>query len=119
MMITTLNVVARYIGVCLLIMGVYSGLNIQVSWETQIVPSPRHKVRDLTVSTIFQRETDLAESGTHRLGQHVQLVVALVYTILLPAKPRAPVPIGRRSDLVFARNIYYCGFRHPTKSHHP
>ena len=46
MMITTLNVAARYIGVCLLIMGVYSGLNIQVSWETQIVPSPRHKVSD-------------------------------------------------------------------------
>lgn len=45
MLITTLNTGVRYTGVCFLIMGVFSGLNIQVSWETQLVPSPRHKVR--------------------------------------------------------------------------
>jgi hypothetical protein len=44
MLITTLNTGVRYTGVCFLIMGVFSGLNIQVSWETQIVSSPRHKV---------------------------------------------------------------------------
>ena len=44
MLITTLNTGVRYTGVCFLIMGVFSGLNIQVSWETQLVPSPRHKV---------------------------------------------------------------------------
>lgn len=44
MLITSLNVGVRYTGVCFLIMGVFSGLNIQVSWETQLVPSPRHKV---------------------------------------------------------------------------
>lgn len=43
MLITSLNVGVRYTGVCFLIMGVFSGLNIQVSWETQLVPSPRHK----------------------------------------------------------------------------
>jgi hypothetical protein len=43
MLITTMNVGVRYTGVCFLIMGVFSGLNIQVSWETQLVPSPRHK----------------------------------------------------------------------------
>jgi hypothetical protein len=43
MLITTLNVGVRYTGVCFLVMGVFSGLNIQVSWETQLVPSPRHK----------------------------------------------------------------------------
>lgn len=43
MLITTLNVGVRYTGVCFLIMGVFSGLNIQVSWSTQLVPSPRHK----------------------------------------------------------------------------
>ena len=26
-----------------LLQGVYSGLNIQVSWETSVIPSPRHK----------------------------------------------------------------------------
>jgi hypothetical protein len=44
MLITTMNVGVRYTGVCFLIMGVFSGLNIQVSWSTQLVPSPRHKV---------------------------------------------------------------------------
>jgi hypothetical protein len=48
MLITTLNTGVRYTGVCFLIMGVFSGLNIQVSWETQIVSSPRHKVSQLT-----------------------------------------------------------------------
>lgn len=43
MLITTLNTGVRYTGVCFLVMGVFSGLNIQVSWETQLVPSPRHK----------------------------------------------------------------------------
>lgn len=43
MLITTMNVGVRYTGVCFLIMGVFSGLNIQVSWSTQLVPSPRHK----------------------------------------------------------------------------
>ena len=43
MLITTENIGVRYTGVCFLIMGVFSGLNIQVSWETQLVPSPRHK----------------------------------------------------------------------------
>jgi hypothetical protein len=43
MLITTLNIGVRYTGVCFLIMGVFSGLNIQVSWSTQLVPGPRHK----------------------------------------------------------------------------
>ena len=43
MLITTEQVAVRYTGVCFLIMGVFSGLNLQVSWETQVVPSPRHK----------------------------------------------------------------------------
>jgi len=43
MLIATENVGVRYTGICLLIMGVYSGLNIQVSWETSVIPSPRHK----------------------------------------------------------------------------
>ncbi|WVR04911.1 hypothetical protein IAU60_001923 [Kwoniella sp. DSM 27419] len=43
MLISTMNVGVRYTGVCFLIMGVFSGLNIQVSWSTQLVPGPRHK----------------------------------------------------------------------------
>ncbi|KAG7527512.1 hypothetical protein FFLO_06858 [Filobasidium floriforme] len=43
MIIMTEVVGVRYTGVCLLIMGTASGLNLQVSWETSIIPSPRHK----------------------------------------------------------------------------
>ena len=43
MLISTLNVTARYIGLILLISGTYSGLNLQLSWETTLVPSPRSK----------------------------------------------------------------------------
>lgn len=43
MLITSLNIGVRYTGVCFLIMGVFSGLNIQISWMTQLVPGPRHK----------------------------------------------------------------------------
>jgi hypothetical protein len=42
-LIGTLNVGARYFGLILLISGTYSGLNLQLSWETTLVPSPRSK----------------------------------------------------------------------------
>ncbi|KAJ5569288.1 hypothetical protein N7450_011774 [Penicillium hetheringtonii] len=42
-LISTLNVGARYFGMILLISGTYSGLNLQLSWETTLVPSPRSK----------------------------------------------------------------------------
>jgi hypothetical protein len=40
-LISTLNVGARYFGIILLICGTYNGLNLQLSWETTIVPAPR------------------------------------------------------------------------------
>ncbi|KAL3961123.1 hypothetical protein ACCO45_006240 [Purpureocillium lilacinum] len=43
MMMGTLNVGARYFGLVLLISGTYSGLNLQLSWETTVVPAPRAK----------------------------------------------------------------------------
>jgi hypothetical protein len=43
MLIGTLNVAARYIGLVLLVSGTYSGLNLQLSWETTLVPAPRSK----------------------------------------------------------------------------
>lgn len=43
MLISTLNVGARYFGLILLISGTYSGLNLQLSWETTLVPAPRSK----------------------------------------------------------------------------
>ncbi|KAH6845864.1 MFS transporter [Chaetomium sp. MPI-CAGE-AT-0009] len=43
LLIGTLNVPARYFGLCLLIAGTYSGLNLQLSWETTVVPAPRAK----------------------------------------------------------------------------
>ncbi|KAL4991988.1 major facilitator superfamily domain-containing protein [Aspergillus falconensis] len=42
-LISTLNVGARYFGLVLLICGTYNGLNLQLSWETTVVPSPRAK----------------------------------------------------------------------------
>jgi hypothetical protein len=38
-LISTLNVGARYFGLVLLISGTYSGLNLQLSWETTLVPA--------------------------------------------------------------------------------
>ncbi|KAF2761118.1 MFS general substrate transporter [Pseudovirgaria hyperparasitica] len=43
LLIATLNVGARYFGLILLITGTYSGLNLQLSWETTVVPHPRKK----------------------------------------------------------------------------
>jgi hypothetical protein len=42
-LISTENVGARYFGAILLISGTYSGLNLQLSWETTLVPAPRSK----------------------------------------------------------------------------
>ncbi|KAF2162919.1 hypothetical protein M409DRAFT_26772 [Zasmidium cellare ATCC 36951] len=43
LMISTLNVGARYFAVFLLCSGPFVGLNIQISWETTVVPRPRTK----------------------------------------------------------------------------
>ncbi|KAL4867581.1 hypothetical protein BDV12DRAFT_209833 [Aspergillus spectabilis] len=42
-LISTMNIGARYFGIILLICGTYSGLNLQLSWETTVVPAPRAK----------------------------------------------------------------------------
>ncbi|KAM5350005.1 hypothetical protein ACJ41O_006510 [Fusarium nematophilum] len=42
-MISTLNVGARYFSMILLVIGPFVGLNIQLSWETTVVPRPRTK----------------------------------------------------------------------------
>ncbi|KAM0211482.1 hypothetical protein ACHAPA_008642 [Fusarium lateritium] len=42
-LIGTINVAARYIGIILLVCGTYNGLNLQLSWETTVVPAPRAK----------------------------------------------------------------------------
>ncbi|KAH0288195.1 putative vitamin H transporter [Aureobasidium namibiae CBS 147.97] len=43
MMISTLNTGARYFALILLCSGPFVGLNIQISWETTVVPRPRTK----------------------------------------------------------------------------
>lgn len=43
MLISTLNVGARYFGLILLVSGTYNGLNLQLSWETTLVPAPKSK----------------------------------------------------------------------------
>ncbi|UNI25024.1 hypothetical protein JDV02_010732 [Purpureocillium takamizusanense] len=47
LMMGTLNVGARYFGLVLLISGTYSAFNIQLSWETTVVPAPRAKKASL------------------------------------------------------------------------
>ncbi|KAL2669903.1 hypothetical protein Neosp_015069 [[Neocosmospora] mangrovei] len=42
-LISTINVAARYVGIVLLVTGTYNGLNLQLSWETTVVPAPRAK----------------------------------------------------------------------------
>ncbi|EGU88077.1 hypothetical protein FOQG_07543 [Fusarium oxysporum f. sp. raphani 54005] len=42
-LIGTINVAARYVGIILLVCGTYNGLNLQLSWETTVVPAPRAK----------------------------------------------------------------------------
>lgn len=42
-LISTANVGARYFGAVLLVTGTYNGLNLQLSWETTLVPAPRAK----------------------------------------------------------------------------
>ncbi len=42
-MISTLNTGARYFSLILLCSGPFVGLNIQLSWETTVVPRPRTK----------------------------------------------------------------------------
>lgn len=43
LMISTLNVGVRYFALILLCSGPFVGLNIQISWETTVVPRPRTK----------------------------------------------------------------------------
>ncbi|KAI4727244.1 MFS transporter [Aureobasidium sp. EXF-10728] len=43
LMISTLNTGARYFALVLLCSGPFVGLNIQISWETTVVPRPRTK----------------------------------------------------------------------------
>ncbi|KAF9883417.1 hypothetical protein FE257_003500 [Aspergillus nanangensis] len=43
LMISTLNIGARYFSLILLCTGPFVGLNIQISWETTVVPRPRTK----------------------------------------------------------------------------
>ncbi|EYE92065.1 vitamin H transporter [Aspergillus ruber CBS 135680] len=43
LMISTLNTSARYFSLVLLCTGPFVGLNIQISWETTVVPRPRTK----------------------------------------------------------------------------
>ncbi|KAH6680028.1 MFS transporter [Plectosphaerella plurivora] len=43
LLISVANVGVRYFALFILIAGTYNGLNLQLSWETQVVPAPRSK----------------------------------------------------------------------------
>jgi MFS family permease len=62
-MISTLNVGARYFSIFLLCAGPFVGLNIQIAWETTVVPRPRTKRAALIA--IANCVSSVSPSGFH------------------------------------------------------
>jgi hypothetical protein len=99
-MISTLNVPARYFSIFLLCAGPFVGLNIQISWETTVVPRPRTKRAALiaiancvsSVSDARPVYTLMATSTNFSVG------LSLVHSVLLPPEPGTKVPDRRRRD---------------------
>ena len=99
-LISNLNVAARYIGVILLVSGTYNGLNLQLSWETNLVPAPRSKKAALIAIANCISQTShwfspyffpRSQEPFYRLGGGLILfgclsTVALCYAIVWRAK---------------------------------
>lgn len=113
-MISTLNVGARYFSIFVLCSGPFVGLNIQIAWETTVVPRPRTKraaliaiancVSSVSIIRHFQLEVTI--------GTNVSTGFPLVHTVFLSQKPRAKIPDGRWSHhcwLWFDRHLMLGG----------
>ncbi|KAH7017979.1 major facilitator superfamily domain-containing protein [Microdochium trichocladiopsis] len=100
-LIGTLNVGARYFGLCLLVAGTYNGLNLQLSWETTVVPAPRSKKAALVAIANCISQTShwftpyffpRSQVPYYRLGGSIILVgVVLVVVSAVLTKWRATV----------------------------
>jgi MFS family permease len=95
-MISTLNVGARYFSIFLLCSGPFVGLNIQISWETTVVPRPRTKRAALIAIANCVSSVSLAFSVPllHQILT-ISAGLPLVHPILLPDVPGAKVPDWR------------------------
>jgi len=92
-MISTLNVGARYFSIFLLCSGPFVGLNIQISWETTVVPRPRTKRAALiAIANCVSSVSPYMQSPM----KHQELIVfaglTLVHSLLLPDVSGAKVP---------------------------
>ena len=99
-MISTLNVPARYFSIFLLCAGPFVGLNIQIAWETTVVPRPRTKRAALIaiancVSSVSTSHFSCVPEGT---DADLSIDLTLVHTVLFPQESRAKVPDWRRCD---------------------
>lgn len=107
MLIGTLNVGARYFGLCLLVAGTYNGLNLQLSWETTVVPAPRSKKAALVAIANCISQTShwftpyffpSSDEPFYRLGGTIILVgVVLTIVSAVLAKWRA-VALNKKLD---------------------
>lgn len=84
-MISTLNVGARYFSIFLLCAGPFVGLNIQISWETTVVPRPRTKRAALiAIANCVSSVSDLKDLHSIVSNTNSNAGLSLVHTILLP-----------------------------------
>ncbi|PGH03226.1 hypothetical protein AJ79_07421 [Helicocarpus griseus UAMH5409] len=90
MLMGTLNIGARYFGLVLLVSGTYSGLNLQLSWETTVVPSPRAKKAALiAIANCISQSSHwfspyfwpTSQEPHHRMGSSL-LIVGCVVTVI-------------------------------------
>jgi hypothetical protein len=99
-MISTLNVPARYFSIFLLCAGPFVGLNIQIAWETTVVPRPRTKraaliaIANCVSSVSIFRYSYVPKATNTDLSKGL----TLVHTVLFPQEPRAKIPDGRWCD---------------------
>jgi hypothetical protein len=104
-MISTLNVPARYFSIFLLCAGPFVGLNIQISWETTVVPRPRTKRAALiAIANCVSSVSDARLLYTLMvISADFDVGVSLVHAVLFPPEPGTKVPDRRRRDYSWLR----------------
>lgn len=99
-LISCLNVGARYFSIILLISGTYSGLNLQLSWETTLVPAPRSKKATLIAIANCVRQIShwfspyffpISQEPFYRLGGGLILfgcLMTVIMSLLIKARTK-------------------------------
>jgi hypothetical protein len=116
-MISTLNVGARYFSIFLLCAGPFVGLNIQIAWETTVVPRPRTKRAALiAIANCVSSVSSAPFCHRNVMGSFTDEIIVtglpLVHPLLLPPHPGAKIPDRWRRDhrrLRPDRRLLSCG----------